>query len=246
MYRVVVGAGSARSAKFAFLAAAAVVVAGCSVSSDLLRTPTVERGPAMYGALVDNSIKIPAVPTGRVAAQYQRQIVTTPSRIVEYKPGTVVVDTGRRFLYLVKADGKSMRYGIGVGRAGFAWAGEATIKAKRRWPSWYPPKEMIARDPLAAEWANGMPGGLDNPLGSRALYLFEGNRDTLYRLHGTNDPRSIGKAISSGCVRLVNQDIMDLYKRVSVGTRVVVLGQPSLNLPDIAKFFTSLLDVYTL
>ena len=94
--------------------------------------------------------------------------------------------------------------------------------------------------------ANGMPGGLDNPLGSRALYLFEGNRDTLYRLHVTNDPRSIGKAISSGCVRLVNQDIMDLYKRVSVGTRVVVLGQPSLNLPDIAKFFTSLLDVYTL
>ena len=100
---------------------------------------------------------------------------------------------------------------------------------------------MVKRDPLAAEWANGMPGGLDNPLGARALYLFEGNRDTLYRLHGTNDPSSIGKAISSGCVRLINQDIMDLYRRVPVGTRVVVLGRPGLNLPDIAQFFSSLL-----
>lgn len=242
MSGVIVGAGTARPAKFAFLAGAAVLLAGCSLSGDLQPTSTVERGPSMYGALVDNGIKIPAVAKGRVAAQYQRQIVTTPSKIAEYKPGTVVVDTGRRFLYLVKADGKSMRYGIGVGRAGFAWAGEATIKAKRRWPSWHPPKEMIARDPLAAEWANGMPGGLENPLGSRALYLFEGNRDTLYRLHGTNDPGSIGKAISSGCVRLVNQDIMDLYKRVRVGTRVVVLGQPRLDLPAIAAFFTSLLD----
>lgn len=242
MFGVIVGAGTARPVKFAFLAGAAVLLAGCSFSGDLLPRLTVEHGPSMYGALVDNGIEIPAVAKGRVAAQYQRQIVTTPSKIAEYKPGTVVVDTGRRFLYLVKADGKSMRYGIGVGRAGFAWAGEATIKAKRRWPSWHPPKEMIARDPLAAEWADGMPGGLENPLGSRALYLFEGNRDTLYRLHGTNDPGSIGKAISSGCVRLVNQDIMDLYKRVPVGTRVVVLGQPRLDLPAIAAFFTSLLD----
>lgn len=239
MFGVSIGTGRL-PVRIAFVVGAALVLAGCAASGEV-QTASIDRSPAMYGQVVDAGITIPAVPRGRVPAYYQRQVVNTPSKVAQFQPGTIVVDPGQRFLYLVEADGKSRRYGIGVGRAGFAWNGEATIKAKRRWPSWHPPKEMQERDPMAAEWANGMPGGLDNPLGARALYLFEGDRDTLYRLHGTNDPSSIGKAISSGCVRLINQDVLDLYTRVPIGTKVVVLGQPGLNLPDIEQFFTALL-----
>jgi lipoprotein-anchoring transpeptidase ErfK/SrfK len=142
----------------------------------------------------------------------------------EQPAGTVVVDTARRFLYLTLGRGRALRYGIGVGREGFAWAGMAEIGRNAPWPRWVPPKEMVARDPFAAEWADGMPGGPSNPLGARALYLYANGIDTLYRIHGTNQPASIGQAISSGCVRLLNADIIDLYSRVDVGTKVVVLG----------------------
>ncbi len=116
-----------------------------------------------------------------------------------------------------------MRYGVGVGREGFGWSGAANIARKAEWPRWTPPAEMIKRQPELVEWKNGMDGSLSNPLGARALYLYQGGRDTLYRLHGTNEPRSIGSNVSSGCVRLVNQDIIDLYQRTPVGSRVVVL-----------------------
>ncbi len=238
--------GEGRSSGIVAVIVAGVFLAGCSTAGDLgglLQTAAaIDRTPAMYGAVTDGGHNIQSV-KGRLPVQYQRQEVITPRKVAAYGPGTIVVDTSRRYLYLVQKGGTSMRYGIGVGRAGFAWAGEATIRAKRRWPSWHPPKEMQERDPLAAEWAGGMPGGLANPLGARALYLFQGGRDTLYRLHGTNDPRSIGKAVSSGCVRLVNQDIMDLYKRVPVGTKVVVLGQPEFNFDSVGAFFSSLIDV---
>lgn len=138
-------------------------------------------------------------------------------------PGTIIVDPNSRHLYLVLTNGEALRYGVGVGRSGFAWSGVAKVGLKRRWPRWLPPAEMVARDEMAAEWANGMPGGPDNPLGARALYLYQDGADTLYRIHGTNDPSSIGKAKSSGCVRLLNQDIADLYRRVPIGSRVVVL-----------------------
>lgn len=193
--------------------------------------------PAMYAAVSDNGEKIPAA---TLPAKYQRQVVTTPYYIPN-EPGTIVVDPNNRYLYLVMKDNKSMRYGIGVGRQGFSWSGEAVIKAKRVWPDWYPPPEMVERDPNARPWANGMPGGIQNPLGARALYLYKGNKDTLYRLHGTADPSSIGRAVSSGCVRLVNQDIIDLYNRVPTGTRVIVLGQPELNFPPIAEILAPLL-----
>lgn len=111
----------------------------------------------------------------------------------------------------------------GVGREGFGWAGAATILHKAAWPRWTPPAEMVARDPHLEPYRHGMKPGLKNPLGARALYLFQNGRDTLYRLHGTNDPRSIGKNVSSGCIRLLNQDVIDLYRRAPVGTRVVVL-----------------------
>ena len=138
------------------------------------------------------------------------------------RPGTIVVDTSGPFLYLVMEDGRALRYGIGVGREGFSWAGRADILMKREWPRWTPTNNMIARDPQLEKYRHGMEPGLNNPLGARALYLFENGRDTLYRLHGTNEPWSIGRAMSSGCIRLFNQDIIDLYSRVPRGTTVHV------------------------
>jgi lipoprotein-anchoring transpeptidase ErfK/SrfK len=135
-------------------------------------------------------------------------------------PGTIVIDTASRHLYLVQPGGGAIQYGIGVGRQGFEWKGIARVGHKSEWPRWIPPKEMLQRRPDLPEQ---MDGGLDNPLGARALYLFKGDKDTLFRIHGTNEPDSIGKAVSSGCIRMMNADVIDLYQRVGVGTRVVVL-----------------------
>jgi lipoprotein-anchoring transpeptidase ErfK/SrfK len=134
--------------------------------------------------------------------------------------GTIVIDTSSRHLYLVRPGGGAIQYGIGVGRQGFTWKGVAHVGRKTEWPRWIPPKEMLQRRPDLPE---EMEGGLENPLGARALYLFQGNKDTLFRIHGTNEPDSIGKAVSSGCIRMMNADAIDLYERVKVGTRVVVL-----------------------
>lgn len=165
---------------------------------------------------------IERVDLSKIKPQFRRQLVTYNGR--EW-PGTIVVDTANRHLYHVRPGGMAMRYGIGVGRDGFTWAGEAYINRKARWPRWTPPAEMVARDPKAAPWALGMPGGPKNPLGARALYLFDlSGRDTLYRIHGTNDPSSIGKNLSSGCIRLLNEDIAELYLRVTLKSRVIVLN----------------------
>jgi lipoprotein-anchoring transpeptidase ErfK/SrfK len=136
------------------------------------------------------------------------------------RAGTIVIDTSSRRLYLVQPGGGAIQYGIGVGRQGFTWKGVARVGRKTEWPRWIPPKEMLQRRPDLPE---EMEGGLENPLGARALYLFQGNKDTLFRIHGTNEPDSIGKAVSSGCIRMMNADAIDLYERVKVGTRVVVL-----------------------
>ena len=159
---------------------------------------------------------------GGVPADFRRQVVDF--RTAE-KPGTIIIDGNRHFLYLVLPGFKAIRYGIGVGREGFGWAGIVNVGRKVEWPTWTPPAEMIARDPKAAKYAGGMPGGPDNPLGARALYLFEGNRDTIYRIHGTTEPWSIGLDISSGCIRMNNEDVIDLYNRVEVGAKVIVLMQ---------------------
>jgi lipoprotein-anchoring transpeptidase ErfK/SrfK len=180
---------------------------------------------AMYSAVDEKPYHVPTVNLAKIDPKYYRQEVPTPATITE-KPGTIVVDPTNRFLYLVEDGGQSMRYGIGVGREGFAWSGTAVVHNKAAWPKWFPPPEMVARDPKAAPYANGMEGGINNPIGARALYLWQGNKDTLYRLHGTNEPLSIGHAVSSGCIRLLNQDIIDLYDRVPVGTKVVVLPTP--------------------
>jgi lipoprotein-anchoring transpeptidase ErfK/SrfK len=148
--------------------------------------------------------------------QFQRQLVDYPTREL---PGTIIIDTGNTFLYLILGRGQALRYGIGVGREGFTWSGTERISKMSEWPDWYPPTEMIQRQPYLPRVMAGGPG---NPLGARALYL--GN--TLYRIHGTNQPSTIGQFVSSGCIRLTNEDIEDLYGRVTVGTHVVVLPAP--------------------
>src|SRR5712671_1483599 len=147
------------------------------------------------------------------AARFKRQVVDYATHEA---PGTIVIDTPNTYLYLVLGNGKALRYGIGVGREGFTWSGSERISRLAEWPDWNPPEQMIERQPYLPRF---MAGGEGNPLGARALYL----GDTLYRIHGTNQPSTIGTFVSSGCIRLTNEDIMDLYKRVKVGTRVVVL-----------------------
>jgi len=173
-----------------------------------------------YGAVTDAGYNLPRIPIEKVKREFHRQIVAYDT---SEKPGTIVVDTGRKFLYLVMADGKAMRYGIGVGREGFEWRGTARIAIKREWPTWTPPSAMIKRQPELAKYAGGMQPGLTNPLGARALYLFNKGGDSGYRLHGTPEWNSIGKAMSSGCIRLMNQDIIDLYNRVDTGAKVIVM-----------------------
>ncbi len=175
----------------------------------------------IYAAMGDEPYPVPAIDLSQIDPQFYRQEVgynTTEA------PGTIIVDPANHFLYHIEDNGRAMRYGVGVGREGFGWHGVAAIRNKQEWPKWFPPSDMLLRDPRTLPYKHGMPGGTGNPLGARAMYLFQGNHDTLYRLHGTNEPQSIGTRVSSGCVRLINQDVMDLYDRVPVGTRVVVLG----------------------
>ena len=147
-------------------------------------------------------------------ARFRRQVVSYATREA---PGTIVVDTANTYLYLVMGGGQAMRYGIGVGRDGFTWGGVQTITRKAEWPAWTPPAEMIARQPYLPRHMAGGPG---NPLGARAMYL----GGTVYRIHGTNDPSTIGQNVSSGCIRLTNSDVIDLFSRVNVGTKVVVIN----------------------
>ena len=141
------------------------------------------------------------------------------------RPGTIIINTSERRLYYVLGDGQAIRYGVGVGRQGFQWSGVAKIGAKREWPAWHPPAEMIERELVqyGRQLPSRMEGGPGNPLGARALYLYQGSKDTLYRIHGTNDPRSIGQATSSGCIRMLNEEVIDLYNRVNMGAKVIVV-----------------------
>lgn len=175
-----------------------------------------------YKKIKDGGYVIPAVPIKKIDPQFLRQRVAYTSR---EKVGTIIVDVKKRFLYLIEPNGKAMRYGVGVGKAGFEWAGNAKVGWKRPWPTWTPPEEMIQRKPSLRKYSaknGGMEPGLKNPLGARAIYLFKGGKDTLYRLHGTPEWASIGTAASSGCIRLINQDIIDLYDRVKGRPKVVV------------------------
>ena len=175
-----------------------------------------------YGAKANEPFPVAAVNIQKIGSQYLKQIVDYPT---DQPVGTVVVDPQSRFLYLVKENGKAVRYGVGVGKAGFEFAGSAHIGFKREWPRWTPTPDMLARDPKRyGRWADGMDGSDRNPLGARAMYLVKDGKDTLYRIHGTTEPWTIGTAASSGCIRMLNQDVIDLYKQVPTGAKVVVLG----------------------
>jgi lipoprotein-anchoring transpeptidase ErfK/SrfK len=170
--------------------------------------------------LSDNVMLSPSEGEGRSGALAERLRRTLVNLDTREAPGTVIIDTGNTALYYVLGQGRAIRYGVGVGREGFTWSGVQAVSRKAEWPDWYPPAEMIARQPYLPRFVAGGPG---NPLGARAIYL----GSSQYRIHGTNDPSTIGKFVSSGCIRLTNEDVADLFSRVEVGTRVVVLAKNS-------------------
>ncbi len=178
----------------------------------------------MYGPLPDERFPIPQVNINAMDPAFYRRIGDYET---DERPGTIIVDTEQRVTFLVLPEGKAIRYGVGIGRAGFAWAGRGIIQFKKEWPTWTPPSNMIERQPELEEYRYGMEPGLHNPLGARALYVFQDGHDTLYRLHGTSDPETIGKAVSSGCVRFLNQDVIDLYNRVATPAPILVTGDAS-------------------
>lgn len=202
------------------LLAAAVAVTAIMPATSATAFPGASQGGQVE---TTSNVMLVAQPQSKkqVAQKYRR---TKVRLVTDQAPGTIIVDTHNKFLYHVEGNNRATRYGIGVGRDGFGWSGVVKVGRKAEWPTWTPPREMTLRDEEAAKWAGGMPGGPDNPLGARAMYLYQGDRDTLYRIHGNNDASSIGHAVSSGCIRLLNQDVIDLYRRVPVGTPVVVLA----------------------
>lgn len=207
-------------------------ISGCATTTPDLPEPKVVKPVIeptelvyvnLYGPVYDEKFPIPAVNLKKVDKRFYRQQVDYQT--IE-APGTVIVDTHDFYLYHVEENGKAMRYGVGLGRAGFEWSGRARIGWKQEWPKWTPPDEMIERQPELEKYSaknGGMPPGIDNPLGARALYIFQGKVDTLYRLHGSPEYWSIGKAVSSGCVRLMNQDIINLYSRVKTHSEILVI-----------------------
>ncbi len=200
-----------------------LALAGCQTTRRVTKAGINPQRLSMYQALPKERFPIPAVDLAQVDPKFYRAEVDAPAGS---SAGTLYVDTKHFYLYLVGADNRAMRYGVGLGRAGFDWSGQGRIAWKRKWPTWTPPATMIARQPELEPYSaenGGMAPGLTNPLGARALYIFQGKKDTLYRLHGTPEANSIGKAVSSGCVRLLNQDIVDLYRRVPNGTRIIVV-----------------------
>jgi lipoprotein-anchoring transpeptidase ErfK/SrfK len=207
---------SRRACTAVFCAAFGTLLSGPAFSQSLSYMPVNPFGTLLPEALQQQPAepRDEATNDGLVSPALRRQVVSYPT---SEPPGTIVIDTAHTFLYLTLGSGTAIRYGIGVGRSGFTWSGIETISRKTEWPDWIPPAEMIARQPYLPRWVGGGPG---NPLGARALYL--GN--TAYRIHGTNAPQSIGKHVSSGCIRLRNEDVTDLYDRVGVGTKVVVLA----------------------
>lgn len=206
--------GAAVATAFVALPGCMTLDAGLGDVPPARPTPPPTSYASMYAAVTDAGHQLPAIPVDRLEQRLLRQLVDDPTG---EKPGTIVVDTSTHHLYAVQPGGKAWRYGVSLGKSGFEWAGTAVIQFKKRWPIWTPPPEMIARRPELAKYSaenGGMPAGPQNPLGARALYLFRNGQDTMYRLHGTPEWDSIGKNASSGCVRLINQDVMDLFDRV--------------------------------
>jgi lipoprotein-anchoring transpeptidase ErfK/SrfK len=213
-----------------FIAGVPLVLAGCTTSheqSPVASAPRLDvHRLSQYAAIDTEPFPVPAVDLAVIDPQFLRQVVHYPS---PHRPGTIVVDLRARFAFWIQEENRALRYGIGVGKEeGLNFQGEATIARKAKWPRWRPTDNMIAREPERyGPFRDGLPGGSGNPLGPRALYLYRDGRDTYYRLHGTVEPWTIGTMVSSGCIRLLNQDIIDLYQRVPTGTKVVVMSASS-------------------
>jgi len=215
------GFGESRGLRLLALLMVLASLAGCASNGALSPGGFAGGASAKYAAMNDGGHDVPAIDISEIDPAMLRQQVDYRTR---EPAGTIVVDTAARHLYLVEGNGRAMRYGIGVGKAGLAFAGNATINRKAEWPHWSPTENMMNREPARyRKMAGGMNGGLDNPLGPRAMYLYQGDRDTMFRIHGTTEPETIGHAVSSGCIRLMNQDVIDLYGRVKTGSRVVVI-----------------------
>ena len=215
------GLSSARLDRRAFLFGSAIglsalSLAGCVAAED----PRLAEAAVLYGPVPSERFPIPAVDVRKFDAKYFRATVPYDSKEA---PGTIIIDPGHHYVYRVEGDGNATRYGANVGRAGFLWSGEAYVGRKAEWPIWTPPREMIARQPEAGKYARGMPAGLDNPLGARTLYLYRDGAYTLFTIYSTSDPETIGTGITSGCTGLLTQDMLDLYSRTPVKTKVIVL-----------------------
>lgn len=191
-------------------------VAGCA-TSDFMSLAEAEK---LYGAVPDKKFPIPAVDVTQIDQKYYRRKVRYESNEA---PGTIIVDPSNYYVYRIEDEGNATRYGANVGRQGFLWSGEAYVGRKGEWPTWTPPREMIKRQPEVAKYASGMPGGPENPLGARTLYLYQKDVYTLYTIYSTSDPETIGTNLTSGCTGLLTQDMIDLYDRTPVKTKVIVL-----------------------
>jgi len=194
----------------------AMGLGGCATSDDMMRAEATK----LYGPLPNEKFPIPAADVSKIDPKYFRRIVRYDSKEA---PGTIIVDPGNHYVYRIEGDGNATRYGANVGRAGFLWSGEAYVGRKAEWPVWTPPKEMIQRQPEARKYAGGMPPGLSNPLGARTLYLYRNGAYTLFTIYSTSDPESIGNGVTSGCTGLLSQDMIDLYSRTPIKTKVIVL-----------------------
>jgi lipoprotein-anchoring transpeptidase ErfK/SrfK len=194
----------------------ALGLAGCVTQDGMSHS----EAALMYGPLPEEKFPVPAVDINKVDRKYWRRTVRYDS---DEKPGTIIVDPSNYYVYRIEGEGNATRYGANVGRDGFKWSGDAYVGRKAEWPVWTPPKEMIKRQPEAAKYAGGMPPGLDNPLGARTLYLYQNGVYTLYTIYSTSDPETIGNGITSGCTGLLTQDMLDLYNKTPVKTKVVVL-----------------------
>jgi lipoprotein-anchoring transpeptidase ErfK/SrfK len=220
----------ARFAAAAFVVAGAVLFATDASAQRLAMVLDPSAGSIARSALTSQDAAVSAGEASAVPAVLHRQVVDYPT---SEAPGTIVVDTPHTYLYFVLGGGKAVRYGIGVGRDGFTWSGVKSIERKTEWPDWIPPSEMLERQPYLPRFMAGGPG---NPLGARAMYL----SGTVYRIHGTNKPSSIGQHVSSGCIRMLNADVIDLYSRTRVGTKVVVLPMNHPRLVQASPFSASL------
>ncbi len=203
---------------------AVVLLAACvdpAVGPTASSQPLPKSDENVYVASMDAGITIPALPVDKIPESHRRQVVAYET---DQPAGTIIINPRTKLLYYVVGRNKAIRYGIAVGKAGFEWSGEAVVSEKKPWPTWIPPKEMIARKPELAKFDEvGQPGGPTNPLGARAIYLTSGGRDYGYRIHGTPEWQSIGRNASSGCIRMINQDVIDLYGRIQGGEKVIVL-----------------------